>query len=407
MRALKLAAGVRGAVPNVELGFAYQGKTLTEWYGWGDESFDRLWNIGADAAGLAAVLDEYEPDLVHSHNLPDVLTVRANELVAERIPVVHDVHDLQSLRRTAYEDGFPEPADLGELERRSLEESAAVVTVSPELMDVLDRRYSLPERTLVVPNFALGRDLPRGLPSREHRPAGLPRLVYQGTVSTNGGHYDLRGIFQALVRGGLVVDVYPNRVVDEYHELAGRLDGLTVHEPRPPVELLRRLQRYDFGWAGFNAELNRPHLDTALPNKLFEYLACGLPVLALPHRAIRRLLDERGLGIVVAHPRDIVPELGRHDLAALRRRVAAAKDRLTIEANIHHLVALYEELAPSGLETGPLALSDGEIHAVQAGAAPTGSEPTSPPRGYRDCHEAHQSGDRLRVDASNGIVTIL
>jgi glycosyltransferase involved in cell wall biosynthesis len=355
MRALKLAVGLRGAVPDIELAFAYQGKTLSEWYGRGDESFDRLWNVGADAAGLAAVLDEYEPDLVHSHNLPDVLTVRANELVAGRIPVVHDVHDLQSLRRTAYEDGFPEPEDLGEMERRALEDSAAVVTVSPELMDVLHRRYRLPDQTLVLPNFALGRDLPHGLPSRGHRPAGLPRLVYEGTVSTNGGHYDLRGIFEALVGEGLAVDVYPNRVVEEYHELAGRLAGLTVHEPRPPADLLRRLPGYDFGWAGFNAEVNRPHLDTALPNKLFEYLACGLPVLALPHRAIRRLLDDRGLGIVVTHPRDIVPELGRCDLAALLRRVAAARDQLTVEANIHHLVALYGELAPSGLETAQLA----------------------------------------------------
>jgi glycosyltransferase involved in cell wall biosynthesis len=354
IRARKLAAGLRSAVPDIELGFAYGGRSLTDWYGGGDESFDHLWNIGADGAGLGAVVAEYEPDVIHSHNLPDVLTVQANELVAGRIPVVHDVHDLQSLRRTAYEDGFSEPADPLELERRALEESAAVVTVSVELMDVLRHRYRLPERTLVFPNYALGSDLPRRLAFADHSVVN-PHLVYQGTISANGGHYDLRRIFEALVGEGVAVDVYPNRVVGEFRELADRLSGLTLHEPSPPAEMLRELPRYDFGWAGFNAELNKPHLDTALPNKIFEYLACGLPVLAFPHRAICRLLTDEGLGIVVAHPREIAAEVLRCDFTELRRRVAAFRSRLTIEANIHRLVELYRTLTATGVEPAHVA----------------------------------------------------
>lgn len=353
-------------MPDIELAFAYAGRTLTDWYGGGDESFDHLWKIGADGAGLGAVVAEYEPDVVHSHNLPDVLTVRANELVAGRIPVVHDVHDLQSLRRTVYEDGFPEPAEPLELERRALEESTAVVTVSEELMDVLRRRYRLPGRSLVFPNYALSSELPRPLVRAQHSFVS-PHLVYQGTISTNGGHYDLRKIFEALVDEGFAVDVYPNRVVGEYRELADRLSGLTLHEPCPPAEMLRQLPRYDFGWAGFNAELNKPHLDTALPNKIFEYLACGLPVLAFPHRAIRRLLTDDGLGIVVAHPREIAAELLRWDVTELRRRVAAARSRLTIEANIHRLVELYRALGATGAEPA---------HATEAslGAPPGGRD---------------------------------
>ena len=114
--------------------------------------------------------------------------------------------------------------------------------------------------------------------------------------------------------------------------------------------MLRELPSYDFGWAGFNPELNKPHLDTALPNKIFEYLACGLPVLAFPHRAIRRLLDDEGLGIVVAHPQEIAAKLLGWDLTELRRRVATARLSLTIEANIHRLVELYRELTADGVE---------------------------------------------------------
>ena len=59
-----------------------------------------------------------------------------------------------------------------------------------------------------------------------------------------------------------------------------------MRRPRPAARrptLLRELPSYDFGWAGFNTGLNAAHLDTALPNKLYEYLASGLPVITLAH----------------------------------------------------------------------------------------------------------------------------
>ncbi len=77
------------------------------------------------------MLEEFQPELVHCHNLPDALTVLATDLVAGRVPVIHDVHDLQSLRKTVYEDGFPEPGDPVDLERRAIEGSDALVTVRP------------------------------------------------------------------------------------------------------------------------------------------------------------------------------------------------------------------------------------------------------------------------------------
>ena len=348
MRALKLAVGLRAARPGIELAFACQGKTLTEWYGTGDELFEAWFRLGDDPrTTLPAVLDEFGPDLVHSHNLPDSLTVLALELLAGLLPVVHDVHDLQSLRRTPYEAGFPEPRDVRLLERRAVEESDAVVTVSDELLAELARRYRLPPRTVVFANYALRRDLPPFVAFPEPRPAQPPRLVYQGTLSTNGGHYDLREIFGELASVGASLDVYPSRPVPEYADLAAGLPSMRYHEPLPPAELLKALPRYDFGWAGFNDGLNKAHIDTALPNKLFEYLGCGLPVLTLDHRAITRFLGERGLGIALSSPRDLPAELARRDVEKLRRRVAAARPSFTVEANIDRVAALYDDLVAS------------------------------------------------------------
>ena len=350
VRALKIATGLRHARPGLELGFAYQGRTLGEYYGSGDELFARWWDLGDDpAAKLPAVVAEFDPHLVHSHNLPDSLTVLAQELVGGAIPVVHDVHDLQSLRRTPYENGFPEPGDPLALERRAVEGSDAVVAVSDELLEEMARRYRLPAATAVFANYALRDQLPP-LVGRGGRPvADPPRIVYEGTLSTNGGHYDLREIFVALVEGAVTLDVYPSRDVPAYADLARATPGLTYHEHLPARELLRRLPEYDFGWAGFNDGLNKAHIDTALPNKLFEYLACGLPVLTLDHRALARFLSERGLGIPLRSPADAGRELAGLDAEALRARVEAARPAMTVEANIGAVTALYDELVPTRL----------------------------------------------------------
>jgi hypothetical protein len=93
------------------------------------------------------------------------------------------------------------------------------------------------------------------------------------------------------VAAGVTLDVYPARDAPDYRRLAAATPGLRVHETLRPADLMRELPAYDFGWAGFNAGLNAAHLDTALPNKAFEYLAAGLPVLTFGHRALSRFLE--------------------------------------------------------------------------------------------------------------------
>jgi glycosyltransferase involved in cell wall biosynthesis len=346
MRALKYADGLRRAYPWIRLAFAYQGKTLSEWYGSGDELFERWWKLGSEPIeGLRAAREEFRPDLVHSHNLPDSLTVIALELFGGRVPVVHDVHDLQSLRRTPYEDGFPEPDEPLALEQLAIERCSALVAVSEELLEEIHARYHVTAPTLAFANYALRRDLPSVLPPAERRNGHPPRLVYQGTLSTNGGHYDLAEIFRAIVSEGLYLDVYPSRPVPAYAELAAELPGLRVQTTLPPSRLLAALPAYDFGWAGFNSALNGAHLDTCLPNKLYEYVGCGLPVLTLGHRALSRLVGDGGLGLSLATLDDLVEQLSAVDVVELRRRVAAARFELTVEANIHRLTELYEAVA--------------------------------------------------------------
>jgi glycosyltransferase involved in cell wall biosynthesis len=252
---------------------------------------------------------------------------------------VHDVHDLQSLRRTPYEDGFPEPREVIALEKRAVEESAALVTVSEELLTEIGVRHRLPARVLTFPNYALRRDLPRELPPPDRPRNGALRLVYQGTLAMNDGHYDLRDLFATITAANVKLDVYPNRPVPDYRGL-----GLDIRRKLPPARLLAALPAYDLGWAGFNTALNAAHLDTALPNKVYEYIGCGLPVLALRHKALARVVDTHGVGVVLDGLDNLAERLDALDLVTLRRQVAKTRFDFTVEAQIEQLLDFYESV---------------------------------------------------------------
>jgi glycosyltransferase involved in cell wall biosynthesis len=216
--------------------------------------------------------------------------------------------------------------------------------VSPELLEEIAARYTLPRITAVFPNYALERDLPSALPAPEDHLDGPVRMVYEGTLSTDGGHYDLREIFRSLVSQDITLDIYPVRESPAYQALALEVPGLRYHDPVSPDRLLHVLPNFDCGWVGFNDELNAAHLATALPNKVYEYAGSGLPSVTLPHRALSRLVADEGLGIVVDDVASVGAALAAADLPSLRRGLAERRWQLTFEGNIGRITTLYETL---------------------------------------------------------------
>jgi glycosyltransferase involved in cell wall biosynthesis len=89
----------------------------------------------------------------------------------------------------------------------------------------------------------------------------------------------------------------------------------------------------------------------ALPNKLFEYVAAGLPVVVADLPEAARLVRELRIGWC-ADPSD--PEsvaaalrtaLAQQDDEGLRERLRRAASELTWEREKHRLMAVYEGLA--------------------------------------------------------------
>lgn len=330
---------------DVEPYHGYTAKTLTELYGYGDEHFKKFIKLDPRALeeDLKRIVEELSVDLIHSQNAPDTLT-RVAVGTIDRIPIIHENQDTISLRQTPY---TPESNLEEELvdERIANEHCDARIHVSQGLQDYIQRKYGS-KNDVVLPNYVSRSLVPTCFKRKLSEIDGLVHIVYEGTLSSlSGDHYDLRGIFVDLARHGCRVHIYDSHQNRDYARLAETHSGIHYHGHKDPRELPYELTQYDYGWVGFNAQRNKEHLNVALPNKLFEYLASGLPVLSFPHKAQKELIEANRVGLVF-RDLDQLDEQIRNSKAMdeVKRQVMARRYDFTMEANIRSVLALYQEL---------------------------------------------------------------
>ncbi|WP_420454407.1 glycosyltransferase [Rubrivirga sp.] len=234
----------------------------------------------------------------------DLYTLPALAPAARRhgAALVYDARELYAALDSAH--GRPWVGRFwGAVERRFARRADAVLTVGDAIADRLADRagiarptvlYNAPERAgRVGARGALGREL--SLPDD-----GRVVVLYQGLFRHGRGLPALveatrrvDGVRLVLIGEGALADD-----LDAARETLG--DRLVVHPFVPPDRLATLTPGADLG-----ACLIEPlteSLRLSLPNKLFEYLAAGVPVLASPLPEIRAVVD-RGVG-VLADPSD-------------------------------------------------------------------------------------------------------
>ena len=98
---------------------------------------------------------------------------------------------------------------------------------------------------------------------------------------------------------------------------------------------MKELTRYDYGWAGFNDAKNKVHLDVCLPNKTFEYISCGLPVLSYPHKTLTEFIEGNNVGFILNN----IGELEESE--SICENVLKNRYSFTVENNIERLSDYY------------------------------------------------------------------
>lgn len=212
------------------------------------------------------------------------------------------------------------------VERALIGRCDAVLVVSDSIADWYASTYGM-RRPHVIRNFT---DAPTNLPTdRNGQRLGLGLrqsatvFIYQGAMMQGRGVERLLRVFECLPEFDLLL-LGDGPLVPAIHEVARRCANIHHHPAVPPDDVLNYTRCADVGLC-----LTEPACLSyaySLPNKLFEYLAAGLPVIVsdLPEQS--RFVTRHGCGWIT--PAEDIP------LKELLRSIANGNIALQREAAI-------------------------------------------------------------------------
>jgi glycosyltransferase involved in cell wall biosynthesis len=301
----------------------------------------RPWVMGRTALALAR---SSRPDVVQFHD-PELIFAG---LALRKGPcrVIYDVHEdvPADIRSKRWIPSLLRPlvaVMAGAVERLTARRFDAIVAATPA---IAERFRGYGAHVVLVRNSVKAAEFTQeAIPIERKRQA-----AYVGRISFDRGLVEMveacRAADLPLVLAGNI-DVEEKAWLERHGEGAewrGRLDRAGV---------ARLLAESSVGICLLHPEPNYLH---ALPTKLFEYMAAGLPVIASDLPVSREIVEQAGCGIVVAHgdSQALTGALSQlaSDSAEARamgmRGLAAASRLYNWDHDAARLVELYERLSP-------------------------------------------------------------
>ncbi len=290
-------------------------------------------------------------DVYHFHD-PELIPLGLL-LAARGKTVVYDIHE-DAPADILHKDYIPQPLrqpltwSVRKLENAACRRFSGLIAATPT---IAKRFHSINPNTVVVHNFPMLDEIAStvDLPWNERPPA----MAYIGSISERRG---IREILQALAllpsasptQMMLAGPFSPEELRTELMRLPGwaRVKYLRVLD-RPSVANL--LSRVRLGLLVLQPE---PNFLNAMPIKLFEYMAAGIPVIASDFPLWRQIIGEAGCGLLV-DPRDpqaiarAMEYLLSHDAEAEamgRRGRQAARELYNWNSEERVLLKFYSEL---------------------------------------------------------------
>ena len=283
--------------------------------------------------------------LVHVHNVA-ALPVGVILKWLTRAPLVYDAHELESER-----NGISRLRNWlsGVTERISIRAADATITVSDGIADWYQKAYRI-DRPVVVRNIPTrpGALEPKSGILREiHGIADDDVLfIYQGALSAGRGIEQLVEIFSDPgVQHHLVVMGY-GALEPMVREAANRCPTIHFQPAVAPHEVLRYTSSADIGLCLIeNTCLSYYY---SLPNKLFEYLLCGIPAIVNDLPEQRNLVEAFDCGWIapasLEGKKATIAAIDSDRLAAKRRGAERAASELNWKDEAAQMTAVYRDV---------------------------------------------------------------
>ena len=294
------------------------------------------------------------PDALHAHDL-NTLPVAAALARRVGLPLTYDAHELYPEISTL---SRREAATWRLLERRLAKRADHLLTVCDSIAAEIESRYGVARPTVLL-NCPDGGAAGAGEEERAGAAAMLrakadldredePIVLYQGGFAPHRGLDTLVRAAGALERGTVVLMGW-GRLEEELRALVAR-EGVggrvRIVGPVPQEEVVAYAAGAAVGVIPYEpVGLNNTY---TTPNKLFDYMAAGLPVAASRLPELIRFVEEGGMGLtftpgdpasLAAALNAILADPARYE--RMRERAREAGRRYTWERESAKLLALY------------------------------------------------------------------
>jgi len=233
-------------------------------------------------------------DVFHVHNEPSYLVAMIKDVWPDK-PVILDMHDSMVLR---YPEGDNRRYKTDE--RYNIELADALVFVSEPMAKMVVDFYDIKKPYIVLPSY---------VPKRFYRCDAwkwLGGVVYEGGVTLSEQLPDKESFFSYSDYRDVAIQFHDMGIPFNLYAPTDELDDLkkaygptaVIHNPMAFDGLIQALGRHEWGLLGNLGK--HPAWQAALPNKLFDYMAAGVPVIALNAEYAGEFVEEHHVGISVS-----------------------------------------------------------------------------------------------------------
>jgi glycosyltransferase involved in cell wall biosynthesis len=304
------------------------------------------YSMAEGMAQFVDIIDIYakSADIFHCHNEPSWFVTAIKERCD--VPVVLDIHDSYLGRLNQEEEESLITKEHGKKvfryiteERNNFNLADGLIFPGQAFSELVTGEYNLQQPKLTLPSY-----VPRAY-CQYHGVGHLGGLVYEGRVDLPNGdvpnqlygfrYCDYVDLAKQCKSINMDLHLYCTREDEEFIKLYK--DLAIIHPPHSYDALMLNLQAHDWGLVGNIMETSE--WDIAYPNKMFEYISAGVPVVAINAPECAKFLKETGFGIEVSS----IEELGQRwkEHMEIRKVIIKNRQKYTMENNIGKLKEFY------------------------------------------------------------------
>ncbi len=282
-------------------------------------------------------------DIIHCHNEPNYHIVDTIKVFSKKIPIIYDIHDLTSMRT----------GEKCRYEKVAYEHSNIIIHVSEKFINYGNELYIKKPSQVIL-----------SAPSKKYIINKTKTLikkdaydfVYQGGIFDPSWKkkwkYSYRNyypIFKSILEEGhhlhLFTKVEKNKL-PSYMILNNNYENFHFHKSLNYKELISKISEYDFGLAGFNfndiqSASAKHYLNSALGNKMFDYLSAGIPVLTFNANAMSDFVKLNGCGFEKIESKSWTETIQTN---INNSTIFSIANKFCMENQISKLISIYESL---------------------------------------------------------------